>query len=164
MWIYGCRFIIETDCLPIIQMSFRVDFNDPLLQRWISFLHQINPIWKFVEGRKMLVSDPMSRLSLSNNECCDEKELESFLKLHSSQIQGLESFLKLHSSQIQDYSPTIDQLADIFTKGVTGPRLNSILTRLNVLSVMKPRRELELASQLNVICNQSGVNGSRGYS
>ena len=47
-----------------------------------------------------------------------------------------------------EYIPTIDQLADIFTKALNGPRLRALRSRLGISAIPDSRGELNMSLSL----------------
>jgi hypothetical protein len=76
--IYGGKFTLEFDCLPLKGMINNPDVIDPTIMRWTAYIRLFDFEWRHVPGKSMKVSDYLSRkpLSKDNNEsACEEDEL-----------------------------------------------------------------------------------------
>ena len=73
--IYGCRLIIETDCMPLIGFLNSPDLIDPVLVRWIAYLKLFNPEFRHIKGKDNVVSDALSRKQMDEPTSSDEEDI-----------------------------------------------------------------------------------------
>jgi hypothetical protein len=73
--IYGCRLIIETDCLPLIGFLNSPDLIDPTMVRWIAYIKLFNPEFRHIKGKEIVVSDALSRKKIDDPTSSDEEDI-----------------------------------------------------------------------------------------
>jgi hypothetical protein len=79
IYVYGTNFVIESDCLPAIQMIRKLDLVDPTLTRWVTFIQLYCPELKHVPGKENVVADELSRRPHESNEGHESIEVLEFL-------------------------------------------------------------------------------------
>jgi hypothetical protein len=120
-YIYGSEFIVETDCLPAIQMIKKLDLIDPTLTRWVTFISLFAPILVHIPGKKMVLSDMMSRLEYSElfgEEIVAEEEFDLMLR----SMHDLES--EEEEFQFEKYSEEFQQIGKFLISGVIPMSVN----------------------------------------
>jgi hypothetical protein len=75
-YIYGAQVIIETDCLPLIGYLNNKEVLDPILSRWMAYVHMFAPIFKHIAGKTNVVADGLSREGSSENPSLSEEVME----------------------------------------------------------------------------------------
>jgi hypothetical protein len=74
--VYGGRFILEFDCLPLKGMINNPDVIDPTIMRWTAYIRLFDFDWRHVTGKSMKVSDFLSRRPLTQEEIDKDWEME----------------------------------------------------------------------------------------
>jgi hypothetical protein len=72
---YGCRLVIETDCMPLIGFLNSPDLIDPTMVRWIAYLKLFNPEFRHIKGKENVVSDGLSRKREEEPTTSDEEDI-----------------------------------------------------------------------------------------
>jgi len=74
--LFGGKFILEFDCLPLKGMINNPDVIDPTIMRWTAYIRLFDFEWKHVSGKAMKVADFLSRKPVLDNERIEEIVME----------------------------------------------------------------------------------------
>ncbi|OMJ15154.1 Retrovirus-related Pol polyprotein from transposon, partial [Smittium culicis] len=68
MYLYGIKFILETDCKPLIGLLNKPDLPNDVASRWIGYILNFDFEMRHIKGEENLVADALSRYSFQNPE------------------------------------------------------------------------------------------------
>lgn len=143
-YIYGKKFIIETDHKPLINIQKKLLNDCPArLQRMLLKLQKYDFELKFKPGKELIIADTLSRAYIKEFDKSFEMDLKAQVCLVSSNLNITKEKLKL----LQKYTSEDEELSQLKTLCTNWPS-NIKLIPLNLRKYYKFKNELVVQNDL----------------
>jgi len=85
-YLIGASVVVETDCLPLLEMIASCSTPDIAMLRWIAYITSMNPEFKHIAGKNNAAADMLSRARYDDEEAMVDDEEDVGTNFYSTSI------------------------------------------------------------------------------